>query len=275
MANLDPRVVSSFGQEWSKFDHLASADAEELKIFDQYFGDVDATKWDADPVAFDLGCGSGRWAYFVAPRVGVLHCIDASAEALAVARRKLAAHSNCRFYCAAVDEIPLADDSADLGYSLGVLHHVPDTQAGISNCVRKLKPGAPLLLYLYYAFENRPAWYRWLWRSSEFGRSFVSRLPFLWKSKACDIFALTVYWPLARFASACGRLGMKVENFPLSAYRDRSFYEMRNDALDRFGTRLEKRFTQSQVRSMMVAAGLERISFRTFPYWCALGYKKR
>ena len=86
---------------------------------------------------------------------------------------------------------------------------------------------------------------------------------------------MAVYWPLARFASACSWLGMKVENFPLSAYRDRSFYEMRNDALDRFGTRLEKRFTQSQVRSMMVAAGLERISFNTFPYWCALGYKKR
>ena len=275
MANLDPGVVSSFGEEWSKFDHIARADADELKIFELYFGDFPWEQIRRDAVAFDLGCGSGRWAYFVAPRVGVLHCIDASAEALAVARRKLAVHSNCRFHCAAVDEIPLADDSADLGYSLGVLHHVPDTQAGISNCVRKLKPGAPFLLYLYYAFENRPAWYRWLWRFSEFGRSLVSRLPFFWKSKACDIFALTVYWPLARFASACGWLGMKVENFPLSAYRDRSFYEMRNDALDRFGTRLEKRFTQSQVRSMMAAAGLERISFRSFPCWCAVGYKKQ
>lgn len=40
-------------------------------------------------------------------------------------------------------------------YFLGVLHHVPDTQAAIRSCVGLLKPGAPLLLYFYYAFDNR------------------------------------------------------------------------------------------------------------------------
>ena len=69
-------------------------------------------------------------------------------------------YSNCEFHCASVDAIPLPDDSADFGYSLGVLHHVPDTQKGILECVRKLKPGAPFLLYLYYAFDNRPWWFR-------------------------------------------------------------------------------------------------------------------
>jgi ribosomal protein S14 len=50
---------------------------------------------------------------------------------------------------------------------------------------------------------------------------------------------------------------------------------MRTDALDRFGTRLERRFTRSQIQSMMERAGLERICFReAAPFWCALGYKK-
>ena len=51
---------------------------------------------------------------------------------------------------------------------------------------------------------------------------------------------------------------MRVDNMPLSAYRERSFYVMRTDALDRFGTRLEQRFTREQIRSMMHEAGLER-----------------
>ena len=48
----------------------------------------------------------------------------------------------------------------DFGYSLGVLHHLEDTQAGMAACVRKLKPGAPFLVYIYYALENRPIWFR-------------------------------------------------------------------------------------------------------------------
>ena len=60
---------------------------------------------------------------------------------------------------------------------------------------------------------------------------------------------------------------------PLAAYRDRSLYSMRTDALDRFGTKLEKRFTRDQIRAMMEGAGLESITFSDNPYWCAVGYR--
>jgi hypothetical protein len=50
---------------------------------------------------------------------------------------------------------------------------------------------------------------------------------------------------------------------------------MRTDALDRFGTSLEQRFTRAEIQRMMEAAGLERVSFRDgAPYWCAVGYRK-
>jgi hypothetical protein len=58
--------------------------------FAEYF---EIFPWDSlprDAVGFDAGCGSGRWAALVAPRVGWLHYIDASAEALAVAQKSLA-----------------------------------------------------------------------------------------------------------------------------------------------------------------------------------------
>lgn len=273
--NYDPQTVAAFGDEWTRFDHSAMEQTELERSFDLYFSIFPWDSLPANAVGFDLGCGSGRWAKLAAQRVGKLYCVDASAAALAVAQKNLASLTNVEFCQASVEVIPLAPSSMDFGYSLGVLHHVPDTLAGIKACVEKLKSGAPFLVYLYYAFDNQPAWFRLLWKLSEIGRNMISRLPFRLKSIVCQLIAALVYFPLARLALLAEKLGRNVTSFPLSWYRDISFYAMCNDALDRFGTRLEQRFTKEQIRQMMEAAGLERIEFSSQqPYWCAVGYKK-
>jgi hypothetical protein len=163
----------------------------------------------------------------------------------------------------------------DFGYSIGVLHHVPDTAAGLRACIAKLKPGAPFLVYLYYAFDNRPWWFRMLWRMSDVGRRVLSRLPEALKYGLSQGIALLVYWPLARAARLAEQAGRDVSAFPLSAYRHRTFYAMRTDALDRFGTRLEQRFTRAQIAEMLERTGLERIEFSPdVPFWCAVGYRR-
>ncbi len=274
--NYDPRTVEGFGREWSRFDQAAMAESERQELFAAYFKIFPWSALPAHAVGFDLGCGTGRWAKLVAPHVGRLYCVDASTEALTVAQRNLADCPNCEFVAASVDQLPFADDAMDFGYSLGVLHHVPDTAGGIKACVQKLKPGAPLLVYLYYAFDNRPLWFRLLWQLSDTGRRLISKLPFKLRHALAELIALFVYWPLARTARLLEGFGLNVAAFPLSFYRRRSFYTMRTDALDRFGTNLEQRFTAQQIRQMMTAAGLERIEFsEAMPYWCALGYKRR
>lgn len=273
--NLDESVVDGFGDEWTRFDQSALTEAELRTMFESYFG---IFPWNALPPGasgFDAGCGTGRWARFVAPRVGRLTCVDASEGALAVARRNLAGAPNVDFQLASIGALPFPDASMDFGYSLGVLHHMPDTPAAIRACTAKLKPGAPFLIYLYYAFDNRPAWFRGIWRTSELVRRTVSRFPHGLRFAASQVLAASVYWPLARTARALERSGRDVTNFPLSFYRDRSFYVMRNDALDRFGTRLEQRFTRAQIERMLTDAGLERIRFSDEPpLWTALGYKR-
>ncbi len=267
-------MIADFGREWSKFDQADLSAEEGRRLFGEYFALFPWNRLPPRAAGFDLGCGSGRWARWVAPRVAELHCIDPSSRALEVARRNLADFRACHFHLADVAGIPLADDSMDFGYSLGVLHHVPDTAAGISSCVRKLKPGAPFLLYLYYAFDNRPPWYAALWKASNLLRKIISRCPYRLKLVVSQALALAVYYPLARVARRAEKLGMNVFNFPLAAYRHCSFYVMRTDALDRFGTRLEQRFTRSEIEGMMRSAGLTGISFSgSKPFWCAVGYK--
>jgi len=274
MRNLDVDTVEGFGDEWSRFDQSGVGASELAELFDAYFAVFPWASLPEEPVGFDAGCGSGRWARLVAPRVSALHCVDASARALDVARKNLSGFDHVSFHAASIDAMPFADGSMDFGYSLGVLHHMPDTQAAIEACVRKLKLGAPLLLYLYYAFDNRPLWFRSLWQASDVARRAVSRLPGGMRHVASDALAASVYWPLARSARALERIGMNVEALPLSAYRHRSFYVMRNDALDRFGTRLEQRFTRGQMRAMMERAGLANVTFHDgVPYWCAVGFR--
>lgn len=272
--NSDPKTVEGFGDEWTRFDQTGMSDEDATRWFNSYFS---IFPWEALPkgaVGFDLGCGSGRWAKLVAPRVGTLHCIDPSV-AIEVARNNLRSHANCVFHPAGVDDIPLRDQSMDFGYCLGVLHHIPDTRAALAACVSKLKQGAPFLLYLYYAFDNRPMWYRVLWQVSGWIRKVVSRMPHGLRYAMSQIIAGLVYWPLARIAKLAETLGINVANFPLSGYRNFGFYVMRTDALDRFGTRLEQRFTKMEIKTMMEFAGLKNIRFsEEIPFWCAVGYKK-
>ena len=270
--NIDPATVAGFGREWAAFDQTALDEREHAQLFEGYFSIFPFETLPAGAEGFDLGCGSGRWAALMAPRVGTLHCIDPSAEALAVARRRLAGVPSARFHLAGVDSIPLPDSSQDFGYSLGVLHHIPDTEAAMRDCVKKLKVGAPFLVYLYYDFDNKPAWFRGIWKGTDAVRKVVSRMPFRLRKGVTDVIAATVYWPLIRLAGAADRLGANVSNFPLSAYRGNSFYTMRTDALDRFGTRLEQRFTRAQIETMMLRSGLEGIIFREEEaYWVACG----
>lgn len=135
---------------------------------------------------------------------------------LDVARKNLAQYENCEFYSATVDAMPIEDASMDFGYSLGVLHHVPNTQAGIEACVKKLKLDAPFLVYLYYAFDDRPWWFRAIWRLSDVLRTMVSCFPHGLRYFFSQVIAILVYLPLAKLALVAEKAGVNVSNFPLS-----------------------------------------------------------
>lgn len=273
--NINPAVVDGFGDQWSRFDQQSLSDAEARELFDEYFASFPWSELPPGAVGFDAGCGSGRWARLVAPRVGKLWCFDASPAVAEVAKRMLAGQPNCEVVRAAVDELPIPDGSADFGYSLGVLHHIPDTPAALRDCTRKLKPGAPFLLYLYHRFDNRPWWYAMLWRMSELLRFPISRAPKPLRFVFSQIAAVTIYWPLSRLALLAEKLGLRAQSFPLSYYRHRSFYVLRTDALDRFGTQLEQRFTRAEMEAMMRDAGLENMVFNDHaPFWCAVGRRR-
>ena len=136
MKNQDKNTVEGFGDEWSRFDQSDLPEDEQKLLFDEYFSVFPWENISKESVGFDLGCGSGRWAKSVAPKVKKLICIDPS-SALDIAKKNLSNFDNCEFQSTTVDDISIDKNSMDFGYSLGVLHHVPNTEMGIKQCVEK------------------------------------------------------------------------------------------------------------------------------------------
>jgi SAM-dependent methyltransferase len=273
--NLDEHTAEGFDLIWKRYAQPESraVEAGPSDAFDTYFSIFPIERL-AGAEGFDLGCGNGRIAVSVAPRAGFLHCIDPSAAGLAAAKQAMRHRDNVGFHQASVDSIPLADGTQDFGYSIGVLHHVPDPAAGLQCCVDKLKRGAPFLLYLYYSFDNRPGWFRLVWRGSDVARRMIYRLPFPLRVAASTGLAATVYWPLSRSARLLRKLGLKTDDLPLSGYADSSWAVLRADALDRFGTAIEHRFSRAEIERMMLDAGLRDVRFADGPpFWIALGTK--
>tara|TARA_B100000029_G_scaffold450101_1_gene473836 strand:+ start:1640 stop:2485 length:846 start_codon:yes stop_codon:yes gene_type:complete len=273
--NIDHGVVKSFGEEWNYYRQDELPKKEEIKLFNNYFDNFPFNKIDEKSEGFDLGCGSGRWTKYFAPKVKRIHCIDASYQALKVAKYNLSKFKNCVFYNESVDEISIKDNSMDFGYSLGVLHHLPYPLEGMKNCVKKLKKGSPFLVYLYYNLENRPLWYKIIWKITDVIRVITSRLPRKAKYLFSVLIASLIYFPITRVARFFEIIGFNVDSIPLSFYKNYSFYVMLTDAYDRFGTSLEHRYSKEEIIDMMKKSELENILINpNAPYWCAIGYKK-
>ncbi len=274
-SNIDSKTIQSFGEEWETFHGFAEDDISQ--IGKDYFDIVKAEHVDDKSVVLDVGCGSGRWSKFLADKVKFIEAIDPS-DAIYSAVKLTRNIPNIRVTKAGVDSIPFLNNSFDFVFSLGVLHHIPDTKAAMQCCVDKLKPHGYFLIYLYYNLDNRNVFFKLLFQLVNTSRRLISKLPSPIKKFVCNLIAITIYWPLSKFSHLLRKIGLSQlsKKIPLSYYGDKSFYIIRNDALDRFGTPLEQRFSKAEIEKMMLDCGLTDIIFsNSEPYWHAIGKKKQ
>ncbi len=271
--NIDIKVVNEFGEEWLKFNDFTIGSINEAA--QEYFDIITQDVVNEKTYMLDVGCGTGRWTKYFSSRAGFIEAVDPS-NAIFAADKLLDDITNVRLTKASVDTLPFPDETFDFAMSVGVLHHIPDTQQAMIDCVKKVKKGGYFYVYLYYNLDKRGLFFNVLFRLTDVVRSFVSRLPGRIKKFVCDFLAIFIYMPLifcVRFFAAVG-LTRLANSMPLSAYKNKSFFIIRNDALDRFGTRLEQRFSKEEVTQMMSRCGLTDIIISPgIPYYHAVGRK--
>ena len=242
--NLDQQVIDSFGHEWAAFDYAESETDEALDSqFLAYCTPIDLSQFNAkSSVAADFGAGSGRWASRLLPHFSLVYALEPSDGANKVLKNKFSKESRMKILQETVGANSIPAGSLDLAMSLGVLHHIPDTGLAIKDIASKIKGGGIFLCYLYYKLDNKPLYYRGLFWTSNSLRWVISRLPYVIRRFFARIIAALVYFPFARSAKLLENRGKDISNFPLHHYANMPFMMLQNDALDRFGTRLEQRF---------------------------------
>jgi SAM-dependent methyltransferase len=270
--NLDQQVIDSFGHEWAAFDYAESETDEALDTqFMAYCTPIDLTLFNSkSSMAADFGAGSGRWASRLLPYFSSVYALEPSNGANKVLKEKFSKESRMTILQETVGANSIPSGSLDLAMSLGVLHHIPDTGLAIKDVAGKIKSGGIFLCYLYYKLENKPLYYRGLFWTSNSLRWVISRLPYALRRLIARAIALLLYLPLARSAKLLENRGKDVSNFPLHHYANMPFVMLQNDALDRFGTRLEQRFSKKEITEMLGNAGFDLSTLKfsdVEPFW--------
>jgi len=271
--NIDNEVVKSFGDEWLKFHDFSDEIIHD--IAKEYFDILNDSIVNKHTYMLDIGCGTGRWTKFLTQKAGFIEAVDPS-NAIFAADKLLGNTENVRLTKASIDTLPFNDETFDFAMSIGVLHHIPDTQKAMQDCVKKVKRGGYFYCYLYHNLETRGWWFKTLYWLSNQLRKIVCRLPAGMKRFVSDILAIVIYMPLVLWVRFLVLIGLRkiAVKMPLSAYNNKSFFVIRNDALDKFGTRLEQRFSKKQVEEMMRNCGLENIVISPLtPFYHAIGRK--
>ncbi len=271
-SNIDLEVVDHFGKEWSKFNYLDNVASDSLdQQFSAYMAPLDLTQFNPNAsIAADFGAGSGRWAARLKPYFRQIYALEPSEGAFEILTAKFREDSSVCLLHESIDRNSIPPNSLDLAMSLGVLHHIPDTKEAMVDISKKIKPGGTFLCYLYYKIEDKPWQYRAIFLFVDSVRNIICRLPHKLRMVLAKLIATLIYLPFARYSRYRINKGRNVSNIPLHHYADMPFVMLENDALDRFGTRLEQRFNKSEISEMLSAANFD-LSTLTFselePFW--------
>lgn len=253
-------VQFTFGRQWRSFSEILPEHEAE---FHRYF---DLVRIDdlSQKRCVDLGCGIGRWSYFVAPHCREVVLVDFS-DAIFVARKNLRSSNNALFFMGDLTRLPFRRGFADFLFSLGVLHHLRIDCLGAARSLARYSN--ELLVYLYYALDNRPAHFRPIYRAMDYARRRLSRIRSEPLRQAFSYgLVWFAYWPfigLGRLAQLAN-LGHQVPLYEY--YRDKSFERIRQDAYDRFFTPVEQRVTRRDIERLADTFSRIEISEHS-PYW--------
>jgi len=143
------RTSAAFGWQWQEF----------VELYDQY--EAQFLDWIhpvepeffRDKVVLDAGCGNGRHAFYAATYGSrEVVAMDLS-EAVETAYANVGKMPNAHVVQGDIYHPPFTRNAVggpfDFVYSIGVLHHLPDPEAGFKSLVRFVRPGGAIFAWVY------------------------------------------------------------------------------------------------------------------------------
>lgn len=155
LAGQNAATADAFGWEWQEFSELHDLATYEAQFLD-WIHPIQADFFQGK-VVLDAGCGMGRFS-LVSSCFGAetVLAVDAS-EAVDAARKNAGPFANVHLIQGDIHRLPLRrgeDAQVDFAFSIGVLHHLDDPQAGFNALIRHLRAEGSIFAWVYGRENN-------------------------------------------------------------------------------------------------------------------------
>jgi SAM-dependent methyltransferase len=258
--------TASFGLQWNHFrsaqiDSETSGGGYSRSRFDAETG------WTTEHLrgrrVLDAGCGAGRFAEIAASYGAQVLALDMS-SAVDAAKKTLARFPNVDIVQGSILEPPVARESMDFAYCIGVAQHTPAPPLAVQKVVETVKPGGEFAFTIY---GRRP----WTKLNTKYLiRPLTKRLPKHVLLAAIER-VMPVAYPVANRLFALPKIG-RVAKFviPVAVYQDRTgfspeerYRESVLDTFDMLSPEFDSPMTWREVRSVFNDSKVCRYDFRT------------
>jgi SAM-dependent methyltransferase len=261
----------SFGFEWTHFSEMLPEWEENARFYFEPLGEGAL----AGALVCEGGCGKGRHTHWALKAGARVVAVDFS-RAVEVARANCKGLAGERLFVQAdLMALPFADETFDLAYSLGVLHHLPAPETGFRRLTALVRPGGRVLIYVYHALEGQPV-KRALLKMVDGVRRVTTRLPHrvllpMTNALGYGLYAGVVmpYRVLSRFTAT----RPLAEKLPLQIYARYPVRVIINDQFDRFSAPIENRYRRAEVAQWLERAGLTDTRILAGAGWRAVGQR--
>ncbi|MFA5070033.1 MAG: class I SAM-dependent methyltransferase [Patescibacteria group bacterium] len=265
--SLKLSTASSFGYEWKRFSRLFEVYRLNFLNYIQPFKESDLK----NKVILDAGCGVGRHTYWAA-KFGAKQVIGLDlSDAVEPADENCRHLKNVNIIQADIYNLPFGE-IFDFIFSIGVLHHLPDPEAGFRSLTRFLKPAGIILIWVYGRLNNNAAVYFY-----EPIRKITRHINKKALVVICYPFAGAVHG-FNRLADLMSKLPLtkKVASFlPFQYYRLFPFEVKLNDAFDVLATPKSRYYKIEKIRNWFKNAGFSESKLSYLRKKSIIAYSKK
>ena len=264
--------TSSFSFEWRLHRRTQLDDVKRDKSARIFIRktNIDLSELEGKRV-LDVGVGAGRYADVVSRAGADVVGVDLSL-AVETAMENIGDRPNANIVQADLFDLPFSDESFDIIYSIGVLHHTPDCRRAFLGLARYLRPGGTIVIWVYNGHVWEPGSIQET--VNRFWRSITTRLPSPLLYAAC-LLELPLYF-LRRVPGVDQVMHLMLPGFVYHAIprtnRHRNVKEHMLDTFDWYSPKYQSKHTYAEVFGWFEEAGLENI--RVLPHPVAVSGKK-
>jgi SAM-dependent methyltransferase/uncharacterized protein YbaR (Trm112 family) len=245
--------ASNFGFEWNlhnktQLDTGTEHESEETLTEKTGFRPDDLR----GKLVLDVGCGMGRFAD-VASRWGATVVGIDLTSAVDAAFANVGGRDNVHLAQADIFALPFRDETFDVIFSIGVLHHTPNTRAAFDQLPRLLKPGGRIAIWVYTILMRK-----WSRTSSDIYRHVTTRLPKRFLYALCHF---AIPWAHVRKVPKLGPVAWRI--LPMSTHPNPEWRVL--DTFDWYSPTYQWKHSDSEVREWFESHGLVALTQLSFP----------